>query len=98
MSNYDCTKDLVQDLTLDNQELRAELFDVKRELAEARAHFAVVRRELRESGEVVVPSGDEESGYECPRSGCYAPIVQPFHDMFCTGCGAKFDWYPTREW
>lgn len=98
-------KETALDMAADNMELRGEvaalrsaLAETRTELAKTKSHCAVIRRELRESGELVIPSGDEEEGYECPREGCYATIGDPFGQRFCAYCGARFDWYPTRGW
>lgn len=99
MVGYDSWKDYAHDLSLDVKSLHerlnrleAERNEYARLYSQECAHVAAIKREQRDAGRLVVPQGDMELGYECPVPGCWARVLEPFEQRYCTQCGAKFDW------
>ena len=90
-SLYDNWRELAVDLQLQLRDLTEQLTESRRLYNQEKFHVAVLRQEQREMGALVVPLGDNEHGYECPR--CCRHIDYAFEDDFCAGCGAKFDWW-----
>lgn len=84
---------LVSDLQSEVRRLQAQLLDEQRKRREAEANVARLRRNANKPR--VVPSGDMESGYECPNKGCWTALSEDY--SFCHGCGCEIDWHPEPD-
>ena len=110
MDAYDSWKDYATDLALDVKACHERIDKLEKELENAqaernrykleylkeRAHVAAIRNEQRDAGQLVVPLGDSERGYECPA--CCAAIEHAFDQTYCPQCGVKFDWTVQDEY
>lgn len=98
MSNYDCTKDLVYDVTLDNQELRERIKQLESELNKEkrlRLIAQIDRRfmadKLEDAGIVhTIPHYVDDDEIECGNMRCCSELIRDY--SFCPGCGAWIDW------
>lgn len=82
---------IATDLQTELHHARAQLSEERFRRAQAEAHVAALQNEREKKP--IVPSGDTESGYECPNHWCNTPLVEDYN--FCPGCGAEIDW---RTW
>ena len=97
MSLYDCSKDLVHDLTLDNQELRSQLEETRGELLreqrrrvdlQARLGFAEEKLRGRELSTFI---RDDGTCAECAR-----PVDGDYD--YCPWCGRYVDEAQGGDW
>ena len=107
---HDTWRDYATDLALDVKACHDRINELERKLAAAkesrdhykleylkeRAHVAAIRNEQRDAGQLVVPLGDSELGYECPA--CCAAIEHAFDQSYCSQCGVRFDWLVQNEY
>ncbi|MBQ9002168.1 MAG: hypothetical protein IJ087_09975 [Eggerthellaceae bacterium] len=92
---YDSFKDMAYDVSLDNQELRAEvkrlkgeLNDAKRACYDMKMNLMFANDKLRKSNLVTDPYEVDEGEYECGE--CNAELKR--HWWACPGCGKRIDW------
>lgn len=107
---HDTWRDYATDLALDVKACHDRINELETQLEQAqdernhyklewlkeRAHVAAIRNEQRDAGQLVVPLGDSERGYECPA--CCAAVEHAFDQAYCPQCGAKFDWTVQDEY
>lgn len=86
MALYGVTRDDLARMELEAAD--REIGRLQLELSMARADNARLRANMGKPR--IVPTGDEEYGYECPNHHCHAPLEQDFE--FCPGCGCEIDW------
>jgi hypothetical protein len=98
MSIYDCSKDLVHDLTIENNELREEIKRLRSELTEekrlrliAQVDRRYMANKLESCGCVhCIPHYMGDGEIECGDTQCCVALSEDYH--FCPGCGAWIDW------
>lgn len=107
---HDTWRDYATDLALDVKACHDRINELEKKLAAAkdardhyklewlkeRAHVAAIRNEQRDAGQLVVPLGDSELGYECPA--CCAAVEHAFDQLYCAQCGVRFDWSTPNEY
>ena len=82
---------IATDLQTELHHARAQLAEERLKRAQAEAHVAALQNEREKKP--IVPSGDIESGCECPNHWCNTPLAEDYN--FCPGCGCEIDW---RTW
>lgn len=95
---YDSYKDLAHDVSLDNQELRERIKQLKSELAEEKRLRLIAQIDRRYMADKLESSGIkscipyrvDNDEIECGDISCAASLTEDY--AFCPGCGKWIDW------